>query len=132
MVLNDIYFESDEGKENAIPNKIYRVFVKKDSDWKIVELLFTGPTSYSVENVEWCLNSDGYNLLQNGKVEEAIKVFKLNTELYPGSGNVWDSLGEGYMVAGNTDLAIQNYEKSLEIDPSNTNAEEMLEKLKDK
>jgi tetratricopeptide (TPR) repeat protein len=132
FVSNNIYSASESENEDAIPNKIFRVLIKKDEEWKMAELVYTGPTTYAVDNVEWCLNSDGYTLLQNGMVPEAIMVFKLNTELYPDSGNVWDSLGEGYMVAGKTELAIQNYEKSLEIDPSNTNAEEMLAKLKDK
>jgi hypothetical protein len=34
------------------------------------------------------------------------------------------------MLDGNTKLAIKNYEKSIEIDPENTNGIEMLKKLK--
>jgi hypothetical protein len=43
---------------------------------------------------------------------------------------VWDSLGEGTMVAGNNDLAISYYEKSLTLNPSNENAIRILKKLK--
>jgi len=56
---------------------------------------------------------------------------ELNTELFPESFNTWDSLGEGYMTAGHTELAIANYEKSLELDPSNANAVAMLERLRE-
>ena len=42
-----------------------------------------------------------------------------------------DSLGEAYMKAGEKELAIQNYEKSLQLDPKNLNAVEMLRKLKE-
>lgn len=129
-VSDDAYPASNEGTNNLGPNKEFYTLVKKDGKWKITQYMSMNPGSYSVENIEWSLNGDGYTLLQAGKVDEAIKVFKLNTELYPESGNVWDSLGEGYMVAGKTELAIKNYEKSLDIDPSNTNAVEMLKKLK--
>ena len=41
----------------------------------------------------------------------------------------WDSLGEGYMNAGQRELAMANYKRSLEVDPNNQNAVVMLEKL---
>ena len=74
-------------------------------------------------------NRDGYMLLNHGKFAEAIAVFKENAEKFPRSSNVWDSLGEGYMKAGEKALAIASYRKSLELNPKNTNAEEMLKKL---
>ena len=65
------------------------------------------------------------------KYDEAIEALKLNVEMYPKSGNVYDSLGEAYMDAGQKDLAIQNYEKSLQLDPKNENAVTMLTKLRE-
>jgi cytochrome c-type biogenesis protein CcmH/NrfG len=50
--------------------------------------------------------------------------------MYPVSGTVYDSLGEAYMDAGRKDLAIQNYEKSLQLNPKNDKAVNMLKKLK--
>jgi tetratricopeptide (TPR) repeat protein len=75
------------------------------------------------------LNGLGYFLLQEKRLAEAIAVFKLNVELYPRSSNVYDSLGEAYMTAGDKELAIQNYKKSLELDPKNKNAASNLKKL---
>ncbi|HEY9434306.1 MAG TPA: serine hydrolase [Blastocatellia bacterium] len=75
------------------------------------------------------LNSDGYSLLEQKKIADAIAVFKVNVELYPQSSNVYDSLGEAYMANGEKELAIANYKKSLELDPKNKNAVEMLKKL---
>jgi len=43
---------------------------------------------------------------------------------------VYDSLGEAYMKADKKDLAIANYEKSLQLDPKNQNAVEQLKKLR--
>jgi tetratricopeptide (TPR) repeat protein len=47
------------------------------------------------------------------KLDEAIRVFERNVELYPKSANVYDSLGEGYENAGKLDLAVQNIEKAI-------------------
>ena len=76
------------------------------------------------------MNLLGYRFLQDGKIKDAIELFKLNTMAYPNSGNVFDSLGEAYMNDGQNDLAIKNYEKSLQLNVKNKNAEERLKLLK--
>jgi len=38
-----------------------------------------------------------------------------NVELYPGSANVYDSLGEGYENAGKLELATANFQKAIEM-----------------
>jgi tetratricopeptide (TPR) repeat protein len=76
------------------------------------------------------LNVLGYELLQAGKNKEAIEIFKLNCEQYPKSSNVYDSLGEGYMLDGDKKNAIKFYEKSLKLNPDNENAKKMLESLR--
>lgn len=81
---------------------------------------------------ERTINSLGYTLLRMKRIQDAIEIFKLNVKEHPESFNVYDSLGEGYMVNGDTTLAIQFYEKSIEINPGNTNGIDMLKKLKGK
>ena len=76
------------------------------------------------------LNMLGYMLLRQKKNREAIEILKLNVEAYPQSANVYDSLAEAHMINGDTALAIENYEKSVALDPKNTNATAMLKKLK--
>lgn len=79
---------------------------------------------------ERLLNGLGYRMLYGGKEADSITVFKKNVEEYPQSGNVYDSLGEAYAKVGEKDLAIKNYEKSLQLDPKNQNAAQRLKKLK--
>lgn len=79
---------------------------------------------------EFVLNAVGYDLLHDGKTDEAIRLFQRNVQEHPESANVWDSLGEAYAVAGKKDLAIENYVKSLQLDPKNENAKERLKKLR--
>src|SRR5207237_142248 len=78
---------------------------------------------------ESSINSLGYRLLSRKKTADAIRIFQLNVELYPDSANTYDSLGEAYMAAGDKTQAVKNYEKSLSLNPQNTNATAMLKKL---
>jgi peptidylprolyl isomerase len=75
------------------------------------------------------LNTFGYSLLSRQQVNEAIEVLKLNVEAYPQSANVYDSLGEAYMLSGNKDKAIENYRKALAIDPTMASAKQALRRL---
>jgi len=75
------------------------------------------------------LNTLGYRLLGLGRGPEAIEIFKLNVAAYPRSANAYDSLGEAYMTHGDRAEAMRSYRRSLELDPRNTNAAEMLRKL---
>lgn len=79
---------------------------------------------------EGTLNTLGYFLLQDGKTQDAIAMFQRNVQEYPQSSNVYDSLGEAYMKAGQKDLAIANYEKSLQLNPKNQNGAAMLKNLR--
>ncbi|MCI0485847.1 MAG: c-type cytochrome [Blastocatellia bacterium] len=81
---------------------------------------------------ESALNGFGHELLRSEDVEGAIKVFKMNSESFPKSGNVWDSLAEGYFKAGDMKMAEKWYRKSLELDPKNQNANDMLKKIKER
>ena len=53
----------------------------------------------------------------------------MNVRAFPKSANVYDSLGEAHMKAGDKAEAIANYKRSLELDPSNANAVEMLRQI---
>ena len=88
----------------------------------------TEPNIILFEEVE--MNALGYIFLQNGKIKDAIELFKLNTIAYSNSSNVYDSLGEAYLKDGQKDLALKNYEKALELNPNNNNAKQVLKEFK--
>ncbi len=79
--------------------------------------------------VESSINSMGYQLLDNGEIEAAIKVFDLNTQTFPSSANTWDSLAEAVMTKGDLETAILYYRVSLKLDPDSSNAVRMIEKM---
>ena len=87
----------------------------------------SGDANYDFGESE--LNELGYQLLGMNKMQDAIEILKLNVEAFPSSWNVYDGLGEAFMKNGNKELAIENYRKSLELNPKNSNAEDMLRKL---
>ena len=125
-------FEGDT--QNPIRYREVRFLEKKNGDWKIVYVSSVNLSSYNFYNmfssvIEYDLNNVGYRLLNENKFKDAIDIFKKNVKLYPKSSNVYDSLGEAYMKNGDKELAVENYKKSLELDPKNKNAKEMLMKL---
>ncbi|MFC1573074.1 alpha/beta hydrolase-fold protein [Candidatus Eisenbacteria bacterium] len=74
-------------------------------------------------------NEVGYRFLGKNLMAEAIAVFHVNVEMFPESANAYDSLGEAYAATGDTTLAIESYRSSLNLNPENTNAQEMLRRL---
>jgi uncharacterized membrane protein len=91
------------------------------------ELKAAPTNTYNLDEDE--LNALGYQLIQAHKLPQAIRIFQLNIEAYPRSGNTYDSLAEAYMDEGNKSLAIANYQRSLQLNPKNSNAAKMLQKL---
>ncbi|MGO8795495.1 MAG: serine hydrolase [Candidatus Sulfotelmatobacter sp.] len=80
---------------------------------------------------EDALNNLGYRLMAVKHLPDAILILQKNVELHPASANVYDSLGEAYMNDGQKELAIQNYEKALQLKPDSANAVAMLKKLRE-
>lgn len=78
---------------------------------------------------DFLLKRVGYDLLNENDIDAAIDIFAINTRLFPEVANTWDSLGETYLRKGNREPAIRNYCKSLELDPNNRNAAQMLKQL---
>ena len=94
---------------------------------KVVENLKMKDAGFALSENE--LNDFGYRLLGENKPNDALKIFKLNTELYPESGNTYDSYAETLAGLGNKKEAIKNYKKAFELNPKNTNAQEQAKKL---
>lgn len=63
------------------------------------------------------INNQGYQLLGEGKIDDAIAVFRKNAADHPSSWNVWDSLAEGLENKGDKAGAVENYTKALSMAP---------------
>lgn len=80
--------------------------------------------------LEHLLNSKAYEQLSQNKYNEAIAIFTMNCIANPNSFNAFDSLAEAYRDKGDKASAIKNYEKSLQLDPTNEYAKDMIKNLK--
>jgi dienelactone hydrolase len=69
---------------------------------------------------EGAVNTIGYDHLQAGEIQGAIEIFKLNVAGFPNSPNTYDSLSDGYIAAGQKELALQNAKRALELLPGDT------------
>ncbi len=81
---------------------------------------------------EDAINTLGYELMRTQQNEDALAIFRMNTELYPASANVWDSYGECLLNMNRKAEARNAYSRSLELDPDNGNARRILLELKRK
>jgi tetratricopeptide (TPR) repeat protein len=109
---------------------LFKTIQEKDVDAAIKqyrELKSNQAAAYDFDENEFI--GLGYGLLHMKKFKEAIEIFKLSVEAYPQSYNAYDSLGEAYMDNGDKELAIKNYQKSLELNPGNANGVEKLKEL---
>jgi D-alanyl-D-alanine-carboxypeptidase/D-alanyl-D-alanine-endopeptidase len=84
-------------------------------------------TTYEFD--ESALNILGYTYMGSDKLQEALAVFKITIDEFPDSFNAYDSYAEALMNDGQKELAITNYKKSLELNPANDNATDMLAKM---
>lgn len=78
---------------------------------------------------ELLLTNLGFVLMDRKKAKEATAVFELNAKSFPNSWQAYDSLGLIYMVTRQKDLAIRNYQKSLELNPANNRARDNIRML---
>ena len=80
---------------------------------------------------EGALNQLGYNHLQAGRTEEAIRLFRLNTMAYPASANTYDSLADAYLANGQNELALRMSQKALELLPKDRSSEERKKAIRE-
>ena len=70
---------------------------------------------YNFPPLEHFINGLGYTFLNSGQYDRAFYFFNMNISNYPGSANVYDSMGDLYGAIGNKQKAIEYYAKALAI-----------------
>lgn len=123
------------GREPQLPKRSIARLLQTTIQEKSVDAAITQYRDLKAKNAqdyqfsEGELNLLGYNLLRNGRTDDAIAIFKLNVESFPESANPYDSLGEAYAAKGEKELAIKNYARSIQINPANVNGIKKLQEL---
>ncbi|WP_146150883.1 serine hydrolase domain-containing protein [Allosphingosinicella deserti] len=85
--------------------------------------------TYDLAAQEGDLNRTAYYLLQNGKRDDAVRLFRHIADAYPASANAWDSLGEALEAAGEGEEALTSYRKALALDPALTSSRDAVARL---
>ncbi len=127
-----IFGDNYEMPKPTLAEFLYKTMIENGSDNSMenIERLLTD-NGYEI-NSSRTLNSLGYTLLSEKKIDLAIEIFKLNVRKFPDEANPYDSLGEAYMIKGDIETSTKYYKKALKIDPNFENAEKMLEVLQKK
>lgn len=83
---------------------------------------------YKVRPSENLMNGMGYQALGRKQLKKAERFFTYNIENYPGSYNVYDSMGDYYEAINDNSNAIKYFEKALSI-KENADTRKKLKKL---
>ncbi len=126
-LLDDLKPFGKKSIYRAIRDKAYTDVDAGIEYYKYLKDLY--PNGYTFNN-EYELNQLGYQLLGQKRNADAIKVFQLLVAEFPEAANPYDSLGEAYYENGDYELSIKNYQKSIELNPENTHAMDMIKKMK--
>ncbi len=92
-----------------------------------MELRVNHPDNYDFS--ENHLNDLGYYYMGKDDIDKALAVFKLNIKAFPDAFNVYDSYGEALLKQGAKEEAIENYKKSVKINPGNEHGINVLKEL---
>jgi predicted alpha/beta superfamily hydrolase len=84
-------------------------------DMKAHYAKFGGRFGFHLLPPEATVNELGYQHLNLGELDASIDAFRYNTEIYPQSANVWDSLGDALDLRGKKDEALASYQKAVSL-----------------
>lgn len=99
--------------KNTVAEKIFSEDV--DTAIEMYKKLKAGsPNDYNFAETE--LNILGYGLLNENRIDDAVAIFKLNSEEFPNSANPYDSYADALLAKGDTLKAIENYKKCFKMD----------------
>ncbi len=86
---------------------------------------------FIVPGEDYAINH-GRQFAEMGDLDSAILILRAAVSNFPQSWQAYDALGDTYRLKKDTAAAIQSFKKSLELNPQNTHAIEVLKKLENK
>lgn len=116
-------------KEN-LANYTLEIMLNKDFETAMKECSLIKETALE----DYYVNADNfyyiaYELLERKKVKEAIELLKISIMLFPEKSGLYHALGEMHLESGDKKLALENYRKSVELNPDNMNGKKKIEEL---
>ncbi|MEO8072248.1 MAG: serine hydrolase [Acidobacteriota bacterium] len=132
-IVNILNNQPFDPPKKSIGDALHKIAMEKGGAAAVAEyrkLKSEKPETYDFSESE--LNTLGYQFVRANRAKDAIEVFKLNVEMFPKSANPYDSLGEAHLADNQKELALANYKKAVELDPSNANARQIVNRLEGK
>ena len=136
VIIDDIFATLYNTKTNLPkPLVIYDVYKKMQTTSVEEGLVYLKDIKknkldlYNFNGFENEINKLAYKFLTDGETESALKVINYNVSEFPNSSNVYDTRGEIYFVKKDFVSSKKDYQKTLELNPNNDNAKEMLLKI---
>ena len=129
IAINGIlHNESYDFPKKSIANTLFDIIDKEGID-KGIQFFekFKDNSTYYLSEKE--MNIVSYKLLQSDRAEIAADVLKLAIEAFPNAFNLYDSYGEVLLTLGKKEKAIENYRKSVDLNPENKNGIRVLKEL---
>ena len=115
------YISEDVAMHAGIPAAI-------DEYWRFKD----DTAHFIVPGQDWLIWAGRYVAEEMGDLDNAILLLQAAIASFPDSWETYNALGETYLEKSDKEQAIQSFKKSVELNPQNTNAIEMLKKLKGK
>lgn len=128
MLVHEIAF----GEEPALPMMVALSGYRDMSAARVVAAYHSAAAEgdrYDLSGAEPLLNAIGYFYVAEERLDDAIEVFTLNSEAFPQSPNVHDSLGEALLMNGDREGALEQYRQVLTLAPDNENAAQMVARI---
>jgi len=129
-ILDILLGEEVDYIKKSLASHIVRIMFNNNSEIALQEYNAIKENSiekYLVHEDEF--NIIAYKLLGRKRISEAIEVLKLSIEIFPASANLYDSLGEMYLLKKNKKLALESYKKSIELNPNNIEGKKVVDEL---
>lgn len=116
LVGSSATFAQKDSQKTPIGEVLYQIIASDGFDAAIgqyKQLKQNEPDKYDFSEAQ--LNNLGYKLIGENRIDEAIRIFRLNVEAYPESPNTYDSLAEALRLNGKLEESAKLYEKVLAI-----------------
>jgi CubicO group peptidase (beta-lactamase class C family) len=125
-------YEQFDSPARRVRLELLEVFVSGGVEAGMARMLQLERDAPAEALAEAAVNALGYDLLGDDRHDAAIAVFRRNVERFPRSSNTYDSLGEAYLESGQLEAALENYERSVELDPENANGRAAIERIRER
>jgi tetratricopeptide (TPR) repeat protein len=107
---------------------LYRDGMNREADVALDSVFLIGNEAGLIN--EFFVDVLSYNYFGESDEQILYAILNKNVELFPESPTAWEALAYAYAANGRNELAVECYEKVLELDPENRNAAKRIERLR--